>query len=150
MALMCGFRQLKSVQRPAVCAVAPWLSSRPQQRPLASSRALLSQELQDDHVKHWNAERLLSVGLLGVVPAAFVFPSPALEYALALSVVVHSHWGLDAILADYARPKWVGPILPKVMIGLNYFLSAFMLGGLFYFNYTDVGLTEAVKMLWKA
>jgi hypothetical protein len=28
-------------------------------------------------------------------------------------------------------------------------LSAFTLGALYYFNYTDVGLINAIKMLWK-
>ncbi|XP_037072927.1 succinate dehydrogenase [ubiquinone] cytochrome b small subunit, mitochondrial-like isoform X2 [Pollicipes pollicipes] len=149
MALMCGFRRLHSLQRPA-CVAAPWLSSRAVLRPLTAGRPLRATELEEDHVKHWNAERLLSVGLLGVVPAAFIFPSPALDYALALSVVVHSHWGMEAIVADYMRPKRVGNVVPKVTVGLTYFLSAFMLGGLFYFNYTDVGLVQAVKMLWQA
>ena len=27
-------------------------------------------------------------------------------------------------------------------------LSAVTLGGLFYFNYTDVGVVNAIKMLW--
>lgn len=143
MALMCGFRRLCLTQsRPLVSPLAL--------RAVSVSRPLRSSELAEDHVKHWNAERLLSLGLLGIVPAAFAFPSPALDYALALSVVVHTHWGMEAIAADYARPKRCGVFLSKAAIGVNYFLSAFMLGALFYFNYSDVGLVEAVKMLWRA
>ena len=57
---------------------------------------------------------------------------------------------MEAIFADYARPKRVGVFLTKAAVGLNYFMSAFLLGALFYFNYTDVGIVEAVKMLWRA
>ena len=53
-------------------------------------------------------------------------------------------------MADYMRPKRVGVFFTKFAVGVNYFLSAFLLGTLFYFNYTDVGIVEAVKMLWKA
>jgi len=45
-----------------------------------------------DHVKLWTAERLLSVGLLGLIPAAFISPSPIMDYLLAVSLVMHSHW----------------------------------------------------------
>jgi succinate dehydrogenase (ubiquinone) membrane anchor subunit len=45
-----------------------------------------------DHVKLWTAERALSLGLLGMIPAAFVAPNPALDYALAIAIVMHSHW----------------------------------------------------------
>ncbi|KAF0308354.1 Succinate dehydrogenase [ubiquinone] cytochrome b small subunit, mitochondrial [Amphibalanus amphitrite] len=149
MALLCGFRRLPCLQRSVVQVTAPWLSARAA-APLSVSRPALSSQLAEDHVKHWNAERLLTVGLLGVLPVAFTFPSPALDYAVALSVAVHSHWGMEAIFADYARPKRVGVFLSKAAIGANYFMSAFLLGALFYFNYTDVGVVEAVKMLWRA
>ena len=56
---------------------------------------------------------------------------------------------MEAIVADYCRPKRVGAFLTKFAVGANYFLSAFLLGALFYFNYTDVGIVEAVKMLWR-
>ena len=39
---------------------------------------------------------------------------------------------------------------PKMSIELHpcRALSAVTLGGLFYFNYTDVGVVNAIKMLW--
>ena len=45
-----------------------------------------------DHVLHWTAERILTVVLLTGIPAAAIFPMPSLEYLLALSMTVHSHW----------------------------------------------------------
>lgn len=102
-----------------------------------------------DYVRHWSAERLMSVVLLATVPMAFVCPWQPLEYLATLTVVVHSHWGVEAIVHDYIRPKIFGSVIPKLSIAAVWFLSAFMLGGLFYFNYTDVGLVEAVKMTWR-
>ena len=45
-----------------------------------------------DHVMLWTAERILSVVLLAGIPAAIILPYPAMEYILALSTVVHTHW----------------------------------------------------------
>ncbi|CAL1279763.1 unnamed protein product [Larinioides sclopetarius] len=101
------------------------------------------------HSKIWTAERFLSASLLGILPAAVAFPNPVLDYALALSLTVHVHWGIEAIAVDYARPSVVGAVLSKAAVGAVYALSVFTLGGLFYFNYTDVGLGQAIRMLWK-
>ncbi|CAB3376786.1 Hypothetical predicted protein [Cloeon dipterum] len=102
-----------------------------------------------DHVKLWTAERALSVGLLGIIPAAFIVPSPAMDYLLAVSLVMHCHWGIEASVVDYIRPAIFGPVIPKVAIASLYGLSIFALGGLIYFSYSDVGLVNAVKMFWK-
>ena len=32
---------------------------------------------------------------------------------------------------------------------LVWVLSAFTLGGLYYFSYTDVGIINAIKMMWR-
>lgn len=101
------------------------------------------------HDKMWKAERYLSLGLLGVLPAAAVVPHPIMDYAVALSLVVHVHWGLEAIATDYIRPSIFGPTIPKISIALVYALSSLALGGLFMFNYTDVGITQATRMLAK-
>ena len=50
---------------------------------------------------------------------------------------------------DYWRPKIVGPALAKMGVAAVYGISAFTLGGLCYFNYTDVGIINAIKMFWK-
>lgn len=101
------------------------------------------------HSGLWKAERYLSLALLGVIPAAAVIPHPIMDYAVALSLVVHTHWGVEAIVVDYVRPSIFGPTIPKISIGLVYVLSSLALGGLFMFNFTDVGITQAVRMLGK-
>lgn len=96
----------------------------------------------------WTAERLLSAALLAS-PVAFVVPIPGMDYVLAAALVIHVHWGLEAIVVDYVRPTIFGPVVPKISLFLLYVLSALSLGGLFYFNYADVGLVNAIKMAWK-
>lgn len=102
-----------------------------------------------NHDGLWKAERYLSLGLLGVLPAAAVIPHPIMDYAVALSLVIHVHWGVEAIVTDYVRPSIFGPTIPKISIALVYILSSLALGGLFMFNYTDVGITQATRMLAK-
>jgi len=102
-----------------------------------------------DHVMHWTAERILSVVLIGAIPAAVAIPHPAMEYLLALSMTVHSHWGVEAIVVDYVRPSLFGKVIPKLAVAAVYGLSFLTLGGLCYFIYTDVGIINAVKLLWK-
>lgn len=101
------------------------------------------------HDKLWKAERYLSIGLLGILPAASVIPHPIMDYAVATSLVVHVHWGIEAIVVDYVRPSIFGPTIPKISVMLVYLLSSLALGGLFMFNYTDVGITQATRMLAK-
>ncbi len=51
---------------------------------------------------------------------------------------------------DYVQPVRVGgsTLIPKLAVGAVWALSAFTLGALYYFNYTDVGIVHAIKMLW--
>lgn len=44
-----------------------------------------------DHSKLWSLERLLSVLLLPVVPAALFMPCQELDITMALLVVLHTH-----------------------------------------------------------
>ncbi|XP_022692179.1 succinate dehydrogenase [ubiquinone] cytochrome b small subunit, mitochondrial-like isoform X1 [Varroa jacobsoni] len=101
----------------------------------------------------WTMERAVSadiihLGLVGIVPIALMMPNPATEFILALSLTAHIHWGIEAVAVDYARPRVVGEFLSKVAIGTVYALSFATLGGLMYFNFTDVGLAHAIRMLW--
>ncbi|OQR73425.1 putative succinate dehydrogenase-like [Tropilaelaps mercedesae] len=96
-----------------------------------------------------SAQRDRASGLIGIVPLALTMPNLATEFVLALSLTAHIHWGLEAIVVDYVRPRIVGKLLPKVAIGAIYVLSFATLGGLMYFNFTDVGLAHAVRILWK-
>lgn len=102
-----------------------------------------------NHSKLWSAERALSAGLLAIIPLSFAVPFPGKDYALALALVTHIHWGVEAIVVDYIRPSIFGAVIPKVALFSIYLLSALSLGGLFYFNYTDVGLVNAIRMIAK-
>ncbi|XP_064470702.1 succinate dehydrogenase [ubiquinone] cytochrome b small subunit, mitochondrial-like [Ornithodoros turicata] len=110
--------------------------------------AIRSTSADASHVAVWKAERLLSAALLGIVPGAFLFPCPAMDYLLAASVTMHIHWGVETIVVDYVRPTVFGNVIPKVAVGAVYALSMLTLGGLFYFNYSDVGVAKAIKMFW--
>lgn len=53
-------------------------------------------------------------------------------------------------MVDYVRPVLFGgsTVIPNLAVGAVYALSAFTLGALYYFNYADVGIVNAIKMLW--
>lgn len=138
--MSCGSARLS----PAVCSAISPIS------PATSSAIVLSkrESSSGNFTPLWTAERALSAGLVGIVPAALVMPNPATEFLLALSLTAHIHWGMEAIAVDYVRARIVGEALPKVAMGAVYALSFATLGGLMYFNFTDVGLAHAVRMLW--
>ncbi|KAG7471381.1 hypothetical protein MATL_G00123900 [Megalops atlanticus] len=93
---------------------------------------------------HWTSERVLSIVLLGMVPAAYLYPSPAMDYSLAAALTLHGHWGLGQVLTDYVH----GDLKIKVANASLLALSAVTFAGLCYFNYNDVGICKAVAMLW--
>ncbi|XP_060650240.1 succinate dehydrogenase [ubiquinone] cytochrome b small subunit, mitochondrial [Drosophila nasuta] len=101
-----------------------------------------------NHTSLWTIERVVSAGLLAVIPAAFLAPSQVLDALLAISVVIHTHWGVEAMVVDYMRPAVVGNILPKVAHIALIIISVATLGGLFYFIKNDVGLANGIKRFW--
>ncbi|XP_076332932.1 succinate dehydrogenase, subunit D [Tachypleus tridentatus] len=102
-----------------------------------------------NHTKIWAGERVLATSLFGIVPASFMFPSPVMDYALAFALTTHVHWGMESIVVDYIRPSLFGSTIPKIAVAGVYGMTMLTLGGLFYFNYSDVGLVQAIKMFWK-
>lgn len=94
---------------------------------------------------HWTGERVVSVLLLGLIPAAYLNPGSAMDYSLAAALTLHSHWGLGQVVTDYVR----GDGLQKAVKAGVLALSALTFAGLCYFNYHDVGICKAVAMLWK-
>uniref|UniRef100_T1JMF3 Succinate dehydrogenase [ubiquinone] cytochrome b small subunit n=1 Tax=Strigamia maritima TaxID=126957 RepID=T1JMF3_STRMM len=102
-----------------------------------------------DHRNLWTAEKVASFVLVPLLPLAIAAPSPILDYSVAFLVGMHTHWGLEAIVIDYIRPSIFGDTIPKVSLGLLYLISAATVGGLCYFNYTDVGIGQAIRMFWK-
>uniref|UniRef100_D3TQ85 Succinate dehydrogenase [ubiquinone] cytochrome b small subunit n=1 Tax=Glossina morsitans morsitans TaxID=37546 RepID=D3TQ85_GLOMM len=101
-----------------------------------------------NHTTLWTLERAVSLALLGVIPAAFLVPSQTLDALMAVSLVLHSHWGIEAMITDYVRPAIVGNVLPKVAHASLLLLSMATLGGLFYLIYNDIGIAKSVKKLW--
>ncbi|KAI5714110.1 hypothetical protein M8J76_015712 [Diaphorina citri] len=101
-----------------------------------------------DHTTLWTIERFLSAGLLAVIPAAYLVPSVALEYALVVSIVMHSHWGIEALVVDYARPEVVGVALAKIFHLSVYILSIITLAGLMNLILNGGGVVEGTKKLW--
>lgn len=101
-----------------------------------------------DHTTLWTIERFLSGALLAVIPAAYLFPSSALEYALVLSIVMHSHWGVEALVVDYARPEVVGAALAKLFHLSVYIISIITLAGLMNLILNGGGVVDGTKKLW--
>lgn len=101
-----------------------------------------------NHVTLWNAERALAVTMLGVLPIGLMFPSQAGDALMAVSVVMHMHWGLEAIVTDYVRPILFGTTVPKVAHGMLLLVSATTLAGLFYFIHNDIGISNTIRKIW--
>ncbi|XP_056633028.1 succinate dehydrogenase [ubiquinone] cytochrome b small subunit, mitochondrial [Diorhabda carinulata] len=101
-----------------------------------------------DHSKLWPIERALSIALIGITPWAILSPSRGLDDVLAISTVIHFHWGLEATIVDYVRPILVGPVVPKAAMGLLYVLSISTLGGLLYYNHHNIGIGSTIQNFW--
>nr|WBR39002.1 succinate dehydrogenase iron-sulfur subunit D [Aspergillus uvarum]WBR39003.1 succinate dehydrogenase iron-sulfur subunit D [Aspergillus uvarum]WBR39004.1 succinate dehydrogenase iron-sulfur subunit D [Aspergillus uvarum] len=100
---------------------------------------------------HWTFERLVSASLvpLCIAPFAAGSVSPVLDAVICSAIVVHSHIGFDASITDYFPVRRV----PKTAAFMKWLLRAFTLGtavGLYEFETNDVGVTEAIRRVWKA
>ncbi|XP_076643177.1 succinate dehydrogenase, subunit D [Halictus rubicundus] len=101
-----------------------------------------------DHVRLWVMERVIAVALPIVIPAALITESAILDGVMSVLVVMHTHWGLEAIITDYARPSVVGPILPKILHATLILLSAVTLAGLFVLIHNGPGVSVSIKNFW--
>ncbi|XP_061538042.1 succinate dehydrogenase [ubiquinone] cytochrome b small subunit B, mitochondrial [Phycodurus eques] len=93
---------------------------------------------------HWTAERVLSILLLAMGPAAYFHPGPAIDYSLAAALTLHGHWGIGQVLTDYVH----GDTKIKIANAGLFLLSTVTFAGLCYFNYNDVGICKAIALLW--
>jgi len=99
---------------------------------------------------HWTFERLLSASLVPLVGATAVTSThPILDGILTVSLVMHSHMGLDQSLIDYLHPRKF-PILGVIAKWTLRLATGGALIGVYQFNTQDIGLTELVKRAWKA
>jgi len=100
---------------------------------------------------HWTFERLISAGLVPLTIAPFAAGSlnPTMDAILCGAILIHSHIGFESIVIDYVPRKrlpktrlvfWWGLRAATVLVGV----------GLYEFETNDVGLTEAIKRIWKA
>ncbi|KAM4015079.1 succinate dehydrogenase [ubiquinone] cytochrome b small subunit, mitochondrial [Anomaloglossus baeobatrachus] len=93
---------------------------------------------------HWTSERAVSLVLLGLIPAAYMYPGAAMDYSLAAALTLHGHWGLGQVLTDYVHGETKIKLAATGLLAL----SSLTFAGLCYFNYHDVGICKAVAMLW--
>ncbi|UKZ57451.1 hypothetical protein TrVGV298_011308 [Trichoderma virens] len=100
---------------------------------------------------HWTFERLLAVGLmpLSIMPSAAGSLNPTTDAILCSAILLHSHLGFQSVIIDYI-PKTRYLSLRKILWwGLN--LATVTVGvGLYKFETNDIGVTEAIKKIWKA
>ncbi|XP_050964953.1 succinate dehydrogenase [ubiquinone] cytochrome b small subunit A, mitochondrial isoform X2 [Labeo rohita] len=61
--------------------------------------------------KHWTGERVLSIVLLGVAPAAYLCPGPLVDYSIAAALTLHGHWWEPVYLSlgDWSSPNRLCP-----------------------------------------
>ncbi|KAK5637220.1 hypothetical protein RRF57_012932 [Xylaria bambusicola] len=100
---------------------------------------------------HWTFERLVAAGLVPLTVAPFAAGSlnPTLDAILCAMLLVHSHSGAQSIIIDYI-PQRKYPGAYKASIWLLNIATVLAGIGLYEFETNDVGITEAIKRVWKA
>jgi succinate dehydrogenase (ubiquinone) membrane anchor subunit len=100
---------------------------------------------------HWTFERLIAAGLvpLSVAPFAAGSLNPTMDAILCGTILLHSHIGFQSVVIDYV-PKYRFPGLHKAVMWLLNGATLLVGVGLYEFETNDVGVTEAVKRMWKA
>jgi len=91
---------------------------------------------------HWKIERVVAVSLCGIMPLALFYQGGMMDHMLTTFVYLHGFWGIDGVLKDYLV-KFI-PWIQKVW----WALAIVGFAGLLNFNYNDVGVCKAVKMIW--
>ncbi|KAJ9648232.1 membrane anchor subunit of succinate dehydrogenase, Sdh4 [Coniosporium apollinis] len=100
---------------------------------------------------HWTFERIVAAGLVPLTIAPFAAGSlnPLTDATLCALVLIHSHIGFESIIIDYVPTHRMPGVRKLFMWGLK--LATLLVGvGLYEFETNDVGVTEAVKRIWKA
>lgn len=119
---------------------------------LAANEAAKIPESNPSHGSyHWTFERILSAGLVPLTIAPFAAGSlnPITDAVLCGTILLHSHIGFDALITDYLPARRVPKTKKLFDWGLK--LATVVVGvGLYEFETNDVGLTEAIKRIWKA
>ncbi|CEJ88892.1 Putative Succinate dehydrogenase membrane anchor subunit [[Torrubiella] hemipterigena] len=100
---------------------------------------------------HWAFERALAAGLVPLTIAPFAAGSlnPTMDAILCGALVLHSHLGFQSVIVDYF-PKSTYPGVHKLFWWLLNLATVTVGVGLYEFETNDVGVTEAIKRVWKA
>ncbi|KAF5392779.1 hypothetical protein D9757_001014 [Collybiopsis confluens] len=101
---------------------------------------------------HWAFERLLSAALVPMTITAFATSGtnyPILDGIIGLSLIIHSHIGLDSSVVDYLHPRKF-PILGPVTKWTLRTATVATMVGVYQFNTNDIGLTELIAKVWTA
>merc|ERR1719158_545671 len=110
------------------------------QLPMLSFATSTARQSSGDHVRMWTAEKIVSLAQVPAIIIPFLHTTPVTDALFCTLAVV-----------DYIRPSLFNgsTVIPNICVALVWALSAFTLGALYYFAYTDVGIVNAIKMLWK-
>ncbi|KAF8361816.1 sdhd-1 [Pristionchus pacificus] len=101
-----------------------------------------------DHSAHFKFERYFAAGMMPLIPAAYFVHGPVMDAALTIALTLHIHWGIQGVIADYARPFVIGDAAAKGARAGAYLITALLLAGLLHFNTNDVGITKAFEMVF--
>ena len=72
-----------------------------------------------DHVKMWSAERFVSLAQVPACILPFMVTTPMTDAMFCTLAVLHSHWGVEAIVVDYIRPSLFNgsTVIPNIAVG---------------------------------
>ncbi|KAI1850902.1 hypothetical protein JX265_007227 [Neoarthrinium moseri] len=100
---------------------------------------------------HWTFDRLIAGSLIPLAVAPFAAGSlnPVMDATLCSLLVIHSHTGFQNILIDYVPTGRYPKARKSLMWALNG-ATVLVAIGLYEFETNDVGVTEAIKRVWKA
>ncbi|XP_026743035.1 succinate dehydrogenase [ubiquinone] cytochrome b small subunit, mitochondrial isoform X1 [Trichoplusia ni] len=118
-------------------------------RSFRTSPVRLSDEKPHDHSKLWVIEKGVAALMVPILPLGLLLPNKILDSVIAILICAHSFWGLEAMVVEYIRVLLFGAFIPKVAMGIVYFVSVTMLGGLFYLIFNDIGLCRAFWRIWR-
>jgi len=113
-------------------------------RPVTSSLDPNDPSVSFNGPSQWNRERYVAASQLAIIPLSLLLENPVTDYLLAATLSIHAYWGLECIVTDYVH----GTTLPKMAHKLLAVVSILSFIGLCYFNYSDIGLSKAIKKIW--
>merc|ERR1719319_2102338 len=91
-------------------------------------------------------EKGVSALLVPGIIVPFLYTTPITDGIFCAMMTLHSYWHTEAMVVDYIRPKLFGgnTFIPNLCRALCFALHAFILGALFYYNYTDIGIINSM------